>query len=320
MGDSVLGWPFLVARGRRQGYRTLLAPDFLTSRNLHERLSNSTKSVKPGQIGQIELDYADGDLLSVTYTTEQLRGSDANGAADQAGGRRPPTDQHGRPLELLYGIVSLSRVAVPLDDEDLRTAREYALRTYQRFLADEDMFDVDGSHSFSLRSTPIDTRAPRQPPRAEMRRAAPPREQPVFAGGLTRQEPDDDVDGRTFPVLWVALATAAVVVALLAWLLLRHHPQVQIAAARACGQAGQVQLTATIQADPGTLVRYQWIEPSPTAATAPRLVRFKTAAPKSINTIDVTQTPLMAKFSLAILSPDPHTQRLAYSAICPSGR
>ena len=41
MTEAVFGWPFLVARGRERGYRTVLAPGFLTERRLHGLLSDS---------------------------------------------------------------------------------------------------------------------------------------------------------------------------------------------------------------------------------------------------------------------------------------
>jgi hypothetical protein len=125
----------------------------------------------------------------------------------------PLTDQHGRPLDLLYGFVSRGTVAHEVDEADLRSAEDEALDAYRRFLADENGSGVQTSNAFTLRSRTGHATGPVRP-----------------APRTVRVE----TAGRPHARLWAALigvpATAVAVVAALLWL----RPGIDVPAAAGC--------------------------------------------------------------------------------------
>jgi multiple sugar transport system substrate-binding protein len=147
--DALEGWAFLVARGRRAGYRTVLAPAFLVDRNEHHVLAESTGGHHCEGARAVELATAQVGPFSIGYTSERLTRSDVEAGAD---GGELLTDEHGRPLEIVYGVVSRDTLDGPLDAEDLRTARAHALQSYRSFLSDEQGHRVDASAAFRLRT------------------------------------------------------------------------------------------------------------------------------------------------------------------------
>lgn len=153
MTDVSDGWPFLVARGRHSGFRTILAPPFLVEASLHHLLAESTGIADMGPDGSriVNRDAAELGPISIGYTSRRVDAADA-GATGQ-----PPTDEHGRPLEIVYGIVSRNLIRGPLDAADLHTAGEQALKSYRAFLDAEDRHAVERSTAFAL-VTPIEAR------------------------------------------------------------------------------------------------------------------------------------------------------------------
>jgi hypothetical protein len=139
--ELAYGWSFLVARGRRLGYRPVLAPDFVVQRGLQHVLWESAGGDPDGGVQRFELDLPGVGPLTLVYEIEQPEARELDGDA---------LDVHGRPLEILYGIVSRHRLAGRLDAGDLRAARREALDNYRRFLAGEDGFDVASSRRFRL--------------------------------------------------------------------------------------------------------------------------------------------------------------------------
>ncbi|MEV0159625.1 hypothetical protein [Nonomuraea fuscirosea] len=144
---DVHGWPFLIARGHRAGYRTLLAPAPLLAVGDHTVLADH---VEPGAVpdrpGVIALTTPSGRPISVVHATRQVSAADL-GQADA------PRDEHGRPLHLLYGFVCLHARTVTPDEADLRTALTTALTVYRTFLANENGFATEAAKPFPLRST-----------------------------------------------------------------------------------------------------------------------------------------------------------------------
>jgi multiple sugar transport system substrate-binding protein len=145
------GCAFLVARGRRAGYRIVLAPAFLIDENEHHVLAESTGAGGHDGDGPrvVELVNAQVGPVSIGYTSERVACADVEPGADAG---LLATDEHGRPLEIVYGVVSRDRLDGPLDAEDLQTARTHALRSYRSFLADEQGHSVDASVPFVLRT------------------------------------------------------------------------------------------------------------------------------------------------------------------------
>ncbi|MFC4590905.1 hypothetical protein [Sphaerisporangium corydalis] len=172
-GDlSPRGWPFLVARGRRLGYRTLMAPGFLIDERDHGILDDRVvPGSSPEVASVIELVTGAGRRLTVVHATHPVTAADITGPGTPSGaGPRPsggggsaeagsgtpagagpgapvPRDEHSRPLRLIYGFCVDGTVSRP-DEDDLRACREVALGAYRRFLGDEEGFTVEPGPEF----------------------------------------------------------------------------------------------------------------------------------------------------------------------------
>ncbi|MFG1879049.1 hypothetical protein ACGFIV_29815 [Sphaerisporangium sp. NPDC049003] len=216
MGDDsyARGWPFLVARGRHRGYRTLLAPGFLIAEHGHGVLDDSVvPNSDQDRATVIEVETGRGRRLTVAHATHLVTSADIAepGAPPDP---RDPRDQHSRPLQLIYGYVCLDAAAGEPDQEDLRFCRQASLGAYRRFLGDEEGFTVEASEDFPLRS-PVTRR-----PSAPARRPA-------------RMSPMDGYDDSVRPpVRWGrALVAAGVVlvavVLAIVWLTPRPEPRVE---------------------------------------------------------------------------------------------
>jgi hypothetical protein len=143
------GYAFLVARGRHTGFRTLLAPGFLVESDLHHVLAESTgaSGAVSGEVRVVEVDSAVGPF-SVGYASEPVARAEIEPPG--ADGAEPLEDEHGRALEIVYGVVCRDELPSRLDAGDLRTAREQALRRYRAFLVDEGEQRVEPSAPFAL--------------------------------------------------------------------------------------------------------------------------------------------------------------------------
>ena len=125
------GWPFLIGAGRRNDYRTLVAPDFLTGYGVLDRYA--------GRIPEGETRVARiGPGLWIAYETRSVP---------------DVRDEHNRPLQVFVGFVADAAIDRP-DPADLEAAVGAATPDYRRYLDDEDSFDVARSAAFTLR-TPV---------------------------------------------------------------------------------------------------------------------------------------------------------------------
>ena len=96
-----MGWPFLVAAGRRRDYTTLLAPRFLVAELDHGVLE---QVVRPDARGRVRRPWwrsarGRGLRLSVAYATHLLTPADLGPAGSNAcagGGRAGATSTAGR--------------------------------------------------------------------------------------------------------------------------------------------------------------------------------------------------------------------------------
>ena len=107
--------------------------------------------------------------ITLAYQTQRLTYADldeerllANSAASSHATDDLITDEHGRPLDLLYGFVCRVPSIRETHEADLTAARAEALRAYRRFLADETGFTLEISEPFVLRSV---TSGPEKPSR-----------------------------------------------------------------------------------------------------------------------------------------------------------
>ena len=146
-----VGWPFLVAAGRRRDYTILLAPDFLVADLDHGVLERVTgPDGEDGRPTTVDTSTGRGRRLSVVYATHLLTAADLG---DAAAGGPDSRDEHGRPLRLIYGYTTRDGRVVEPARADLARARGEALRAYRSFLADEEGASVAGTAPFRLAST-----------------------------------------------------------------------------------------------------------------------------------------------------------------------
>jgi hypothetical protein len=149
---SARAWPFLVARGRRRGYRTLLAPDFLVAERDYGVLDDTVvPSTREDQATVVEVLTGAGRPLTVVHATHLVTSADiADPGSEPA--TQAPRDEHSRPLQLIYGFVCADGAVPEPDDEDLRASLATSLAAYRRFLDDEDGFAVEAGREFQPRS------------------------------------------------------------------------------------------------------------------------------------------------------------------------
>ncbi len=140
------GWTFLVARGRRQGHRARLVPDVLAQLGL------------AGVVEQNHSVDTPAGRVAIVSRNHRIRPEDV--------GSEQVLDEHGRPLDIIYGFACLDVVLGDVDRADLAAALGQALGTYRRFLADESGFVTEVSRPFQLRSavTPVPSAADRPRP------------------------------------------------------------------------------------------------------------------------------------------------------------
>lgn len=226
-----LGWAFLVARGRRAGYRSVLVPDFLVESNeygiLGEMVGGDSSS---SGLPRIESFSAPAiGAITVAYQTERLTYGDLNEeslpADSTAAGHATDdliTDEHGRPLDLLYGFACRASTIRATHEADLLAARAEALPAYQRFLADEKGFTLEISKPFALHSVTSGPEAPSQripPSRDTVRPPRPPSVRPPAAAAAR------SLRARRGPRLDIIIGVLmAVIVLAIVWIVILRPP------------------------------------------------------------------------------------------------
>jgi hypothetical protein len=169
----MLGWPFLVAPGRRRDHTTIVAPRILVEQLDYGVLE---EQASPGPPRTVQARSARGRRLFIVYWTEPVP---------------DVRDEHGRPLRMIYGIVSFDGPPSAAVDADRQAARDAVRPAYRAFLADEDGHAVVPSAPFPLH--------------APAALAAPGAAEPVAA-------PVGSARPRPFPVRLVAASAGAVLV------------------------------------------------------------------------------------------------------------
>jgi len=252
--QSTTGWAFLVARGRSRGYRSILVPDFLAESGEHSMLTEflvgDVDSAGPPRI--LPLMAVRAGPITVVYRSHRMTPADLADAASDASDGQPVTDQHGRPLDLLYGFVSRAPGISQAREGDLATAKRQALDVYRDFLSDEAGFRTPTSHAY-----PVQVVA--KPSISQPRPVAPYPPAPVPV--LPRPEEPAPTSRRRRTAILVAVAVLvgllviAVVAIWLAW-----HPDKRPATPIRGGGAWQVNSNSAFPEDPsevGTIVVQQ---------------------------------------------------------------
>ena len=143
------GWPFLVARGRREGFRTLLAPGFLIERGMHDVLARAAGYVAGDTTSTRIADAAVEGIgeLRLVFASERLT-YDAVGRPGPAAATF--TEERGRPIEIIFGVVTRDLAVDALCDDDLVAARTAAVSSYREFLGDEVGYRIRPSEPIDL--------------------------------------------------------------------------------------------------------------------------------------------------------------------------
>jgi hypothetical protein len=179
------GWPFLVARGRRTDYRTVLVPDVLAGERLQSLLTDCLRAPDDGSLGNIVVHSPNTGPFTACYRAEVLRPVDMETARedhDAPAGATYLSDEHGRPLEYLYGLLQRGDGQPLPADVDMDRARLVALNSYRTFLLDEDGFTFERSGAVPLAGSEVPDRVPTDeglPPVAPQPRPLHP-QQPAF--------------------------------------------------------------------------------------------------------------------------------------------
>jgi hypothetical protein len=319
---SLTGWPFLVARGRRVGYRSLLLPPGLADRGglLADALSG--EGLGPGSVRTRTVDVPDVGPLVCTYRVERLDGGSGLGEPSQL------RDEHGRPLEILYGVACVTPAEVHVDHRDLDVARTAALSTYERLLADETAFRPEESHPVPLRST----RAPRiaepvltdgQPVAVTAPKPAAAAPSPPAAAARA---------GRPAWVLPAAAGLVVVLVAAVVWkmLLAPSNDVLTVVTASAapygattCDAQATVLLSGVLAAAHDADVAYHWRDAGTGWRTGSRQVRVHAGRATTVSAtmpvqVSAGQTT-RGTVSLVVESPDQRTAKASYAVDCSGG-
>lgn len=263
-------WPFLVGRGRYRDYRTILVPDLLAGPGAPAYLADALpiSNGPGGGPSRTNLVHPELGPLVVTAAAATLRPhdipADPHGEPARTDDGDYVADEHGRPIEYLYGLVSHGADPGAPGDLDMRTAHREALASYRRFLAGEHAFLFDRSGPLDIPALPPPALQP--PPTAPPEPARHPQRLP--SGALPARPSDPRRPGRpTRPQVtaW-ALAAAAALVALLIVVLLRGGDRAGIqdlrldrvtALTESCSPV-QLVVNATIELDTTLQVSFQW--------------------------------------------------------------
>jgi hypothetical protein len=136
-GPGPVGWAFLVARTPTDGYRLMLGPDEPAWRGLIVRNARPDVGAVGPTIELVPWRQGDGTTtLSMVSLTHRLTTADLT-LPESSGTDRSELvlDEHGRPIDVVYGFVCLGAVREPAD-LDLQAARRQALDAYCRVLTD----------------------------------------------------------------------------------------------------------------------------------------------------------------------------------------
>lgn len=319
------GWAFLVARGRRKGYRVLLVPGLLADSNqqgvLAEALSGGSG---PREAPTVETITAAGiGPVSCAYRTERF----VEAALDGDPGRAL-LDEHGRPLEILYGVACATEGILNPDAADLDIARADALATYGRFLADEAGFTAERSEPFVLRSTISPSLVSAATPGVPHQLV----ESGPTAPDLAVEPVPPPSAGRGLVVAGVAALSIALATG--AWLFLLRSPDepeltVEVKQPNVedleCGRLEDIQFEAVLSADGEMQVTYHW-EDAPADASVepwqskPREVTVDRDGPQTVDVsrrVRITAGETVRKLmTLVVDRPNPASETVEYTLTC----
>ncbi|WP_329082966.1 hypothetical protein [Streptosporangium sp. NBC_01469] len=243
------GWLFLYARGRKRGYRILLAPDFLIEQEEHGWLGEQVGRATNPPAGFGELTTPSGVPLLALVRRENPTPADL-GLTDDPSDRGKTLDEFGRVLSFSYGLVCRPGRVPTVTEAALRRARDLVLEVYRDFLDGEEAFRTRPSTALGLSATAPGavtpaTGAAARTPTAEVAAPAP---VPPPAPGTGARGPAAGVPGAPRPSYRGLITVIAAIVLMIAaagillWSL-RQPPEPRVPAA--CAEVAEVRVTAT---------------------------------------------------------------------------
>jgi hypothetical protein len=283
----------------------------------------SGEDLRPGSVGTTTVAVPGVGPVQCAYSVERL---DERSGLGSTG---PPRDEHGRPLEMLYGVACATAGELQLDRRDLDVARSAALATYARLLTDERAFVPEESRPFALRSTVVSQRVPHpalsgaQPVVAAAGMRPPLAPAPRQAGSATRR--------RTW-ILPALVGSLVVLVGAVTWkVFLGPSPDVLTSVtvtasgyqAPACGSTVALAVSAMVTASADVNVGYRWQDASTGWRTARRKVHIGAAGSTTLSaTVPIRVRPgRTAHGTVALVIETPTTRRATapYAVRCTSG-
>lgn len=182
-GHEMDAWPFLVSRGRRLGYRVVVAPDFLRAAGEAGILFAAAESGPGVNTHDTRLRVVQtqtGEVLSLVYRVVTARD-------EEMGDMEAPfiRDRHGRPIPMVEGYAVRGRHEhLPVTGREWDRAHAALLASLQEFLADESRSDgVLSSHAVPLGA------AVRSEPDADARQDTGSRDHPALGTPPRRSRP-----------------------------------------------------------------------------------------------------------------------------------
>jgi hypothetical protein len=146
-GELITASTFAIARGRRAGYRVLMAPEFLVQMRRTGLLADLASAGHPdGKVVHADPVTVQGRRFSLSYASRTVTDADLDEPALQRLGS-PPLDAFGRPLRIIYGLVRDGDAGGAVAPADLDRAEQDAIAAFRAFVADESGYRLRASPS-----------------------------------------------------------------------------------------------------------------------------------------------------------------------------
>jgi hypothetical protein len=145
-------WPFLVTRGRRVGYRAVLAPPFLVDRGLHYMLIHAAAVEHPTPHELLRREVNDDTTGDYTLVFRVVPADP--GLVGQSG--KVLRDEASRPVDIIEGVVLTGQDPV-LQDTAIDAAHEVIVEVFR------DFWQSDDPYATPVRAKPLQPQQVRRP-------------------------------------------------------------------------------------------------------------------------------------------------------------
>lgn len=169
-GTVTTGGPFLISRGSSVGYQVVAAPGELIEGDRASNLISAVAGDAPEPV-VTEIDLGGGEMMQAVYLSRRLTQGDLAPGSGCPSPAAPVLDEHGRPIEALYGFVLMGAFDLDPSRHDLDHCWAAVTPTLRAFFAHETSWAIEPTERFDLETTTT-VRPPvaPQPVRAEPER------------------------------------------------------------------------------------------------------------------------------------------------------